>query len=217
MPKNSRHSTNNFSLSRNRGSVLADYVIGEDGEKIPIDPDFRCILRCIRVLDDPELDDEKKLFLLMRWFFKSRYVPDALDLFVGFVSNADCSDDEPPVMDFEQDADAIYASFVEQYGIDLLDVDTMHWRKFSVLLGGINEKTPLGRRIAIRDMDTTNLKGKDKIKADRAKRRVALKERMSKAERDLQSRLDEVLASGGDPTEVLNAMRAFYGGESNGI
>ena len=217
MRMNSRRSTNEFSLSRSRENVLVRHVVAENGESIEINPAFRCVLRCICVLSDPERTDEQKIQLLMRWFFRNQFVPDALDLFIGFLNPGGETNADPAQMDFEQDADAIYASFMEQYGIDLMEVEDMHWRKFSALLSGLNEKTAFGRRLLLREMDTSHLKGEDRIKADRAKRRVALKEKMSSEEARLQKQLNDALARGESPAEALAALKAYYGGENNGV
>lgn len=45
--------------------------------------------------------------------------------------------------DFEYDSDYIYAAFMGQYGIDLLDIDNLHWHKFLALFKGLNESTRL--------------------------------------------------------------------------
>ena len=42
-----------------------------------------------------------------------------------------------PVLDYELDADLIYAAFAEQYGIDLVDT-RLHWHKFHALMKGLN-------------------------------------------------------------------------------
>lgn len=47
------------------------------------------------------------------------------------------------VIDYELDADLIYSAFMEQYGIDLLEVEHLHWHKFLALLAGIGENTKL--------------------------------------------------------------------------
>lgn len=47
------------------------------------------------------------------------------------------------VLDYELDAELIYAAFLGQYGIDLIDVEELHWHKFLALLKGLNEQTKL--------------------------------------------------------------------------
>lgn len=40
-------------------------------------------------------------------------------------------------LDFRIDADLIYAAFLQQYRIDLTEVDELHWHKFLALLDGL--------------------------------------------------------------------------------
>lgn len=198
---------NEFSLSRSRRKVLPETVQTKDGLEITIDPDFRTVLKCIRVLDDPDVSDRDKLYLLMRWFFRGALVPDAYTLFAEFISVDSEEDGEPPAMDFEQDADAIYASFWMDYGIDLLDVQEMHWAKFRALLSGLSDKTALCQRMALRRLDTKDLKGKARADAERAKRRVQLKKRMSAEEAGIRSEIETALANGQDPAEAVEKLR----------
>jgi len=53
-----------------------------------------------------------------------------------------------PVIDYELDADYIYAAFYEQYGIDL-QTAALHWYKFSALLKGLHD-TELNNIISAR-------------------------------------------------------------------
>ena len=41
------------------------------------------------------------------------------------------------VLDYEIDADYIYAAFMSQYGIDLCDIEHLHWHKFLALMKGL--------------------------------------------------------------------------------
>lgn len=52
------------------------------------------------------------------------------------------------VLDYDKDASYIYAAFLEQYGIDLID-ERLHWYKFLSLLHGLHD-TELNRIIAAR-------------------------------------------------------------------
>lgn len=52
------------------------------------------------------------------------------------------------VIDYEIDAPYIYAAFLEQYGIDLIDT-RLHWHKFLALLHGLHD-TELNRIIGCR-------------------------------------------------------------------
>lgn len=43
------------------------------------------------------------------------------------------------VISFEDDGDYIYAAFLQQYGIDLVDIKELHWHKFLALLSGLKD------------------------------------------------------------------------------
>ena len=52
--------------------------------------------------------------------------------------------------DLFEDYSLIEASFLEQYGIRLRETHDMSWDEFCTYLSGLNEKTPLGKIVAIR-------------------------------------------------------------------
>lgn len=59
------------------------------------------------------------------------------------------------VLDYELDADLIYAAFLGQYGIDLLKAD-MHWHQFLALIKGLNESTKLREVMGYRCYESRN-------------------------------------------------------------
>lgn len=60
------------------------------------------------------------------------------------------------VIDYELDADLIYAAFLGQYGIDLIDVKELHWHKFLALLKGLNDSTVMSRVMGYRSYEKRN-------------------------------------------------------------
>lgn len=189
--------------------MLPTAVYDAQGNEYEVEADFRTVLKCLRVMSDPDVRDYDAVYLLMLWFYKGTFVPNGVELFAQFISD-DESSGESPKMDFEQDADVIYASFLSEYGIDLLETP-MHWRRFCVLLNGLSEKSALHARIALREMDTSKLKGKDRARAERAKSRVALRERVSEAEEAIREELQQALEEGRDPAPILEKLRNMGG------
>jgi hypothetical protein len=89
------------------------------------------------------------------------------------------------VIDYELDADLIYSAFLGQYGIDLIDVEHLHWHKFLALLAGVNDSTRLREVMGYRCYE----KSTEKEEIWRAKLRRAWEiERVSMEE---QEELDE--------------------------
>ena len=60
---------------------------------------------------------------------------------------------------YTKDAEAIYASFLYDYNIDLLECPGMRWEKFQALFNNLSEDSPLMRIVRIRQTDTSNMEG----------------------------------------------------------
>ncbi|MBQ7067052.1 MAG: hypothetical protein IJN92_09575 [Lachnospiraceae bacterium] len=54
------------------------------------------------------------------------------------------------VFDYELDADYIYAAFLGQYGIDLMEIEELHWYKFLALFKGLNGSSKLAEIMSYR-------------------------------------------------------------------
>lgn len=67
-----------------------------------------------------------------------------------------------PSIDFEYDGEYIYASFMLDYGIDLVDMqDRLPWKKFIALFQGLSEHSKIREIIRIRNMDVPKYNGKN--------------------------------------------------------
>lgn len=71
------------------------------------------------------------------------------------------------VIDFQQDGEYIYASFMSAYGIDLLNTN-MHWHKFKALVLGLPSNTIMSEIMAKRGWKKDNRK-LDKVYAEQKK------------------------------------------------
>lgn len=60
--------------------------------------------------------------------------------------------------DYVIDADYIYAAFMSQYGIDLLEISELHWHKFLALFKGLKEDEMICKIMAYRGYEKTNSK-----------------------------------------------------------
>ena len=89
---------------------------------------------------------------------------------------------------YKQDADAIYASFLMQYHIDLLkERGKMHWCVFRALFDGLNEDTPIQRIIDLRQKNLSEIPDEQRGKVAQLQQYYALKVNKSKAEQDALS------------------------------
>jgi hypothetical protein len=186
---------------------LPESVISADGSEYKIASDHRTVLSCLQRLSDPERETlDKALFVAVR-FFHGSPPPDMWALFEQFVLSGEKGEDQDdPMMDFEQDADVIYTSFRQQYGIDLIR-ETLHWHEFRMLLRGLGSETKFGELLRIREMDVSEVAEKDRPKFRKIKEMVALHPKTSGKEDDLQAELDRRLQAGEDPTEILKQLQ----------
>lgn len=187
-----------------------------NGVEYSIHADFRTVLRCFEIqgqkqeLSESELLDMLKLFYninqltatedhvnKMFWFFscgrekEKKKFPRKI---------AGINDKQP--FDFEEDADLIYAGFMQQYGIDLQE-SNMHWWKFMILLENLGSGTRLQKVMEYRTVDTNNKdmskKEKDFYKA--MQRYYGLDRVPEKSEKI--KRIEEALLNGEDVSKLL--------------
>ena len=141
-------------------------------------------------------------------FYKGNPPPDMWPLFERFLLCEEhaADDAEDPVMDFEQDAAAIYSSFKQQYNIDLIH-EKLHWIEFRLLLRGLGEQTPFGNLLRIRNLDVSDYAEKDRARLRTLQDMVAIHPRVGMKEAQLQAELDRRLRAGEDPTEILKQLQ----------
>ena len=61
-------------------------------------------------------------------------------------------------LDYQLDADYIYSAFMGQYGIDLLEVEELHWYKFLALFKGLKDDEVICKIMSYRCYEKTNEK-----------------------------------------------------------
>lgn len=75
----------------------------------------------------------------------------SVDLQGNMMPEVKKEDDDEAIYSIKYDAEYIYASFMQAYGIDLFDVQgQLHWKKFNALLVGLPDGTKLTEVMKIR-------------------------------------------------------------------
>lgn len=122
------------------------------GRDFSINTDFRIWLRFENSLKNLHKGDS----LDLRYLFKNEcpHIDDIRDLFTfsrpkSILPRPIKSSDVIP-LDYEIDSDLIYSAFLGQYGIDLIDVEELHWHKFLALLNGLNDEQKLSQVMTYR-------------------------------------------------------------------
>lgn len=106
------------------------------------------------------------------------------------------------VYSFEHDAPYIYAAFMEQYGIDLVDIPYLHWWKFRALFQSLNDNTHFSKIMGYRGMEITDKMSKEQKRYYRKMKKL-YELPLSEAEVEKQNAIVNALLNGGDLTGLL--------------
>ncbi|WP_227995081.1 Gp15 family bacteriophage protein [Oceanobacillus sp. CFH 90083] len=173
-----------------------------DAEIYEINLAYDNVLRLFDMLHDEELTDVEQIEIGLEMLLGRSLDLDLakqeevfFEIFKSTISK-DADDNAPvdidgnpmPVMDKEkddkkiysikQDAEYIFASFYQDYGIDLLEAQgKLHWYKFQALLAGLRQDTKFKEVIEIRTMELPTGKGtgKHRKQVEEAKKAYRLK------------------------------------------
>lgn len=112
------------------------YTLDVNGKSYSIRTDYRDILRIIQALNDPDLDDQSKIYVLLRILYTD--IPPESDLEqavnVGFLFiSGGVKDDgrhRPKLMDWEQDAPLIIPAINKVAGTEVRALEYLHWWTF---------------------------------------------------------------------------------------
>lgn len=172
-----------------------------DGETFEINLAYDNVLRLFDMLNDEELTDIEQIVIglemllgepleksleeqeeIFYQIFKStigKEVEDSTPVDIDgnpMPSMEKNQDDKKKVYSIKQDAEYIFASFYQDYGIDLFEVQgELHWYKFQALLAGLRQDTKFKEVIEIRTMELPKGKGTAKHREEVRKAKEAYK------------------------------------------
>lgn len=143
-----------FSLSRSRDNK---FTVNDKTFKVNLS--FRRVLRVMEMFEDEMLNDEEKIAIAFNILVEDTKTSDISLLDASLLVNQvfsslkreDASTSELKVFDWQEDAERIYSSFLQDYNIDLLDED-LDWFKFTALFNNLSDETPIMTAIKYRSM-----------------------------------------------------------------
>lgn len=156
---------------------LDDEVILPDGSTYKLHLGYRTVLRWYEMLDDDSISDTDKVENSFSLFVGDKFNDVSLEKKAQIVNavqemitqrpygNNEYQEGRPTAVkrffSYTKDAEAIYASFIYDYGIDLLDCPGMRWDKFQALFSNLSADSPFMRIVQIRQRDTSKLEGEE--------------------------------------------------------
>lgn len=140
-----------------------------------INPAFDAVLEIQKLYKEEGLTEYEKtgqaLYMLVknRWNLrlfgpaeKSRLLEEVYRKFIAVKQRPKIRQSPFPILDFEEDGDYIYASFMQDYGIDLIkEQGRLPWKKFLYLFNGLSADTKIKQVMRIREMEVPEFNGKN--------------------------------------------------------
>lgn len=197
-------------------NILLDILpetVDIDGIEYRINSDFRISILFELLMQDDELGKRQKLVQGLQLYYPEipHNVTMAVDKMIWFYrcgketgngGHGSGSGRAKQIYSFEYDDDYIYAAFLEQYGIDLQDIEELHWWKFRALFRGLSEDTELVKIMGYRSVKITSEMSKEQREFYKKMQSIhALP--ITDAERKADELLTEALLNGGDITGLV--------------
>lgn len=139
------------------------YLIG--GLRLKIETGYKNIILFEMLMNDKVLSEVQKKQQAFKMFFGDQYVSnehEAVNAILDFYTQGNFKKEEnkikkaqhrkeKAIYSLEHDGALFYSSFLEQYGIDIID-NNLHWWKFKALFEGLSKDTKLAKVMGYRSM-----------------------------------------------------------------
>lgn len=189
-------------------NILIDLVpetVTIDDIEYDINTDFRISAMFELMMQDSSLTDHEKLEMALGLYYTE--IPHdpikAIDQALWFYSCGKTDDTQATssvgggtsrIYSFEHDSEYIYAAFLDQYGIDLQDVEHLHWWKFRAMFKGLKEDNLISKIMGYRAIKINdNMTDAEKKHYREMKRIYALPDNRTEEEKQLD--FDNAIAS----------------------
>lgn len=197
-------------------NILVDLVpttVNIDNKEYEINSDFRTSILFELLMQDGTIEEDDKILMALQLYYPDipENIKKAIEQMLWFYRcGKDVSSSKgngkskgvTQIYSFEYDDDYIYSAFLDQYNIDLQDIEYLHWWKFKAMFKSLKDDNMIVKIMGYRSMDLSKVKDKEQ---------KAYYKRMQKLyeipiSKDEQNKLDDItiaLMSGGDLSKVL--------------
>lgn len=180
-----------------------------DGHQYKINTDFRIMLRIEKLLQEENENKAEKVFQLF-YGELPKDIEKATEQFLWFYrcgkpeKQAEKGKGETAkrIYSFEYDGEYIFAAFLDQYSIDLVEIETLHWWKFRALFEALKPDHVFCEIRKCRSIQITNDMTKSQREYYRAMKKLhALP--VSQTEQEYMDAITAALLGDGNVSEVL--------------
>lgn len=143
------------------------------GFEVRINSDFRASITFEEILKNPKLSDEQMFNKALSIYYGedkeikqviNSNIEEAIKKMIWFYrcgkeakEDTESKAKQVDIYSFEHDAEKIYSAFLDQYRIDLQEIEHLHWWKFKALFGALKEDNEISKIMSIRATDISKL------------------------------------------------------------
>lgn len=146
---------------------------------IEFNTNFRYGILFEKLMNDPNVDKQIKVLQAIKIFYPkwqqiTDYEKAVKDLFWFYtcgkselekpennkIKKKVAEDKSKKIYDYDIDDGYIYSAFLQQYGIDLQDINYLHWWKFKAMFNSLNSDTKIVEIMGYRNIDLSKIKDK---------------------------------------------------------
>ena len=192
---------------------LLPTIVNINNVEYEINSDFRTSILFELLMQDDSIGEEDKILMALQLYYPviPESINEAIEQILWFYR---CGKEitsskgngkgkrVTQIYSFEHDDDYIYAAFMDQYNIDLQDIEYLHWWKFKAMFKSLKEDNEIVKIMGYRSMDLSKIKDKEE-KAYYKKMQELYKLPISKDEKEKLDEITVALLNGGDLSKVL--------------
>lgn len=197
-------------------NILIDILpstIEIDKKEYEINSDFRASILFELMMQDNDIAEEEKIYRALELYYPNipKDTNKAIDKILWFYrSGKDVKEGKgngsnkktQQIYSFDYDDEYIYSAFLDQYSIDLQDIDYLHWWKFKAMFNSLKNDNKIVEIMGYRAMTITN----DMQKEQKEFYRKMKKEYdipINKNEKEKINAIEEALMNGDDISKIL--------------
>ncbi|WP_251861042.1 bacteriophage Gp15 family protein [Clostridium sp. Marseille-Q2269] len=196
-------------------NMLIDLVpttVEIDNKEYEIDSNFRVSILFELLMQDNKLSEEDKIVQALQLYYPviPSNINGAVEQMLWFyrcgkdiiASKGTGKGKSTQIYSFNFDDDYIYSAFLDQYSVDLQDIEYLHWWKFKAMFKALKEDNEIVKIMGYRSMDLSKIKDKEEKNYYR-KMQELYKIPIAKDEKDKLEEINNILLNGGDVSKVL--------------
>lgn len=192
---------------------IAPRVVNIEGEDYEINSDFRTSIKFELLMQDDGMSEEDKILKALNLYYPiipEKNLSEAISKILWFYkagkleSKDSGKGNSTQIYSYIHDDDYIYSAFLDQYNIDLQDIEYLHWWKFKAMFKALKEDNMIVKIMGYRSMDLSKIKDKEQRNYYKGlKELYKIPTNISRNEKEKINDIELALLGNGDLSNIL--------------